>query len=158
MQSVSRARPIHGCVPFLVGAIVLLLAGGCEDDENLFGPCYHENQTPIVAIASAAIAGTGDQLSGFHILSIVVDGHQIDLASVTHAGRPHDGVEYAANMLNCVVPCGFGDESGYYEMVIEADGVPQQTVSFSAQYAQCWGSCPSFCAGATAVNLQLEGP
>ena len=145
------------------GAGNILVPVGCEsesesgctgdDDEGIAGPCYHENLSPVVEVASVTDRATGEELDAFRITQVTIAGRAWPLAEFTRA--PSYGVELAGDVLACTVPCGFGKVEGSYVVVVSAAGYLPEAIAFDARYADCWGECPSFCEGPTMITVAL---
>lgn len=133
----------------------VICASGCSDgdDEGIAGPCYHENLSPVVEVASVTDRATGEELDAFRITQVTVDGQAWPLAEFTRA--PSYGVELAADGLAGTVPCGFGQVEARYVVVFSAPGYLPEAIAFDASYADCWGECPSFCEGPTVIAVAL---
>ena len=65
-------------------------------------------------------------------------------------------VDFVQGELVCNVPCFFGEEPGFYQFRVGAEGYVYEVHELSAAYAISEGDCPSFREGPVRLNFGLR--
>jgi hypothetical protein len=136
---------------------VLLSAGlafaSCDRDGRI-GPCVHRYLEAVLHIESLRDRAANQAITEFRILKVLRDGQRQSPRFL--ASDPAYNVVAFDTTFVCNAPCGFGVESGSYELTLSATGYRDTVVSVHATYSKSGDGCPSFSDGGTRVSFVLQ--
>ncbi len=138
--------------PALALAAVAAAVSACTDPGA--GPCLHSYRDPVLTVARATDAATGEALPQVRLRGFHIDGFEV---AAEELRRVSFNVSVDDDALLCDAPCGFGSREGTYRFSARTPLHPWQTVQVDARYHEFSPGCPSYDAHGDSVSLELTG-
>ena len=99
-------------------ALPLLLASLACDSKD--GPCFHENREALFHVQSVRDDQTGTTITPIVFKVVLLEG--FPASGVLLVTELSSNVEFVQGELICSVPCSFGEEPGFYQFRVGAEG------------------------------------
>ncbi len=133
-------------------AIPLLLASlACDSKDD---PCLHENREALFHVQSAQDDQTGAAITPIVFGIILLEG--VPVSGVMLVTELSSNVEFVQGQLLCSPPCSFGEEPGFYQFWVGAEGYASEVLELTAAYEIFEDDCPSFSDGGVRLDFELR--
>ncbi len=130
---------------------LLLVSLACDSKE---GPCLHEKREALFHVQSAQDDQTGAAITPIEFGIILLEG--VPVNGVMLVTELSSNVEFVQWELICSVPCFFGEEPGFYQFWVEAEGYAREVHELTAAYAIIEKGCSSFNDGGVRLDFELR--
>ena len=136
----------------IVLVLPLLLASlACDSKE---GPCLHEKREALFHVQSAQDDQTGAAITPIVFNLVLLEG--VPVNGVMLVTELSSNVEFVQGHLLCSPPCSFGEEPGFYQFWVGAEGYAREVHELTAAYAILEEGCPSFSDEGVRFDFELR--
>ena len=137
--------------PVVILLALLLASLACDSND---GPCLHENREALFHVQSARDDQTGTTITPIVFNIVLLEG--VPVSGVQLVTELSSNVEFVQWELICSVPCFFGEEPGFYQFWVGAEGYAYEAHELTAAYAIMEEGCPSFREGGVRLDFELR--